>query len=85
MLPYRTIALLLSSSLFAGCMVGPDYKQPNPPLAHHYISSAGLAATRELEIELEGHGIPLVAKPVRPIVLDAVIGGMLDAADDPDT
>ncbi len=42
----------------------------------------GLAATRELEIELEGHGIPLVAKPVRPVVLDAVIGGMLDAADE---
>jgi two-component system, sensor histidine kinase len=44
----------------------------------------GLAATRELEIELEEHGIPLVAKPVRPVVLDAVIGGMLDAADDDD-
>ena len=42
----------------------------------------GLAATRELEIELEGHGIPLVAKPVRPVVLDAVIGGMLDAAEE---
>lgn len=42
----------------------------------------GLTATRELEIELEGHGIPLVAKPVRPVVLDAVIGGMLDALED---
>lgn len=42
----------------------------------------GLAATRELEIRLEEHGIPLVAKPVRPVVLDAVIGGMLDAAED---
>ena len=42
----------------------------------------GLAATRELEIELEAHGIPLVAKPVRPVVLDAVIGGLLDAADE---
>ncbi len=42
----------------------------------------GLAATRELEIELETHGIPLVAKPVRPVVLDAVIGGLLDARED---
>ena len=42
----------------------------------------GLAATRELEIELETHGIPLVAKPVRPVVLDAVIGGLLDAAEE---
>ncbi len=42
----------------------------------------GLAATRELEIELERHGIPLVAKPVRPVVLDAVVGGLLDAVDD---
>ena len=42
----------------------------------------GLAATRELEIELEAHGIPLVAKPVRPVVLDAVIGGLLDAAEE---
>ena len=42
----------------------------------------GLAATRELEIELEAHGIPLVAKPVRPVVLDAVIGSLLEAAEE---
>ncbi len=42
----------------------------------------GLTATRELEIELEAHGIPLVAKPVRPVVLDAVVGSLLDASED---
>ncbi|WP_018411555.1 ATP-binding protein [Methyloversatilis thermotolerans] len=47
------------------------------------IIMTGLAATRELEIKLETHGIPLVAKPVRPVVLDAVVGSLLDAADPP--
>lgn len=66
MLPYRTIALLLSSSLSAGCMVGPDYKQPNAPLAHHYISSAGLAATPgaradKLDNWWDGFGDPLLS------------------------
>ncbi|MBA6104670.1 MULTISPECIES: efflux transporter outer membrane subunit [Pseudomonas] len=44
MLPYRTLALLLSSSLTAGCMVGPDYKQPEVPLADHYITAAQVNA-----------------------------------------
>lgn len=66
MLPYRTIALLLSSSLSAGCMVGPDYKQPNAPLAHHYISSAGLAVTPgaradKLDNWWDGFGDPLLS------------------------
>lgn len=66
MLPYRTIALLLSSSLSAGCMVGPDYKQPNAPLADHYISSAGLMATPgaradNLDKWWEGFGDPLLS------------------------
>lgn len=44
---YRTIALALSASLTAGCMVGPDYKQPNAPLADHYIGKAGLTGQSE--------------------------------------
>ena len=43
MLASRTIALLLGTSLSAGCMVGPDYKHPDAPLADHYISHAGSA------------------------------------------
>ena len=44
MLPYRTLALLLSASLTAGCMVGPDYKQPELVLADHYITAAQVNA-----------------------------------------
>lgn len=41
---YRSIALILSASLSAGCMVGPDYKQPQAPLADHYQGWAGTQA-----------------------------------------
>lgn len=65
MLPYRTIALLLSSSLTAGCMVGPDYKQPDAPLAPHYISRGGSqisssATTYSLDKWWEGFGDPVL-------------------------
>lgn len=66
MLPYRTIALLLSSSLFAGCMVGPDYKQPDAPLADHYIGrselvGASVAESHALDKWWEGFGDPLLS------------------------
>lgn len=66
MLPYRTIALLLSSSLTAGCMVGPDYKQPDAPLAPHYINRGGSqisssATTYSLDQWWEGFGDPVLS------------------------
>ncbi|WP_122335866.1 efflux transporter outer membrane subunit [Pseudomonas coronafaciens] len=66
MLPYRTIALLLSSSLCAGCMVGPDYKQPDAPLADQYIGrselvGASVAESHALDKWWEGFGDPLLS------------------------
>jgi len=66
MLPYRTIALLLSSSLTAGCMVGPDYKQPDAPMAAHYISRSGShgessTSTYSIDQWWEGFGDPLMS------------------------
>lgn len=33
----RTLALMISTSLAAGCAVGPDYHRPDAPLADHYL------------------------------------------------
>lgn len=42
MFPLRTLALVVSSVLLAGCTVGPDYLRPEAPLAKHYqTQSAG--------------------------------------------
>lgn len=40
MFPLRTLALMLSSGLVAGCAVGPDYTRPEVPLPDHYQSAA---------------------------------------------
>lgn len=38
----RTLALALSTSLAAGCAVGPDYRQPDVPLADRYLAQAAV-------------------------------------------
>ncbi len=67
--PYRTIALVLSTSLAAGCMVGPDYKQPDAPLADQYVGKADLAKRSEKSIVIldswwDGFADPLLARYV---------------------
>lgn len=69
MLPYRTLALLLSSSLTAGCMVGPDYKQPEVALADHYITAAQVNAASgipsvNLDTWWEGFADPVLTRLV---------------------
>lgn len=69
MLPYRTIALLLSASLTAGCMVGPDYKQPEVALADHYVAdaqplTASDTSVGSLDVWWEGFGDPLLSRLV---------------------
>lgn len=69
MLPYRTLALLLSSSLTAGCTVGPDYKQPEVALADHYITAAQVnAASGSTSVNLdtwwEGFADPVLTRLV---------------------
>ncbi|ATY91452.1 putative outer membrane efflux lipoprotein [Pectobacterium atrosepticum SCRI1043] len=36
MLPLRTLALVVTTSVMAGCAVGPDYHRPDAPLADRY-------------------------------------------------
>ncbi|WP_397458615.1 efflux transporter outer membrane subunit [Pseudomonas asplenii] len=67
--PYRTIALVLSTSLAAGCMVGPDYKQPDAPLADQYVGKADIAKRSEKPIVIldswwDGFADPLLARYV---------------------
>ncbi len=38
----RTLALVISTSLAAGCAVGPDYHRPDAPLADHYQGQAAV-------------------------------------------
>ncbi|MEQ9724188.1 efflux transporter outer membrane subunit [Pseudomonas sp. WHRI 8822A] len=38
----RTLALVISTSLAAGCAVGPDYHRPDAPLADHYLGQAAV-------------------------------------------
>lgn len=69
MLPYRTLALLLSASLTAGCMVGPDYKQPEVVLADHYVTAAPVdaaddASSVNLDSWWEGFADPVLTRLV---------------------
>lgn len=38
----RPLALVISTSLAAGCAVGPDYHRPDAPLADHYLGQAAV-------------------------------------------
>lgn len=40
--PKRTLALLISASLSAGCAVGPDYVRPDTPLPEHFLGQAAV-------------------------------------------
>ncbi|OLU13227.1 RND transporter [Pseudomonas sp. PA1(2017)] len=42
MLAMRPLALVISTSLAAGCAVGPDYHRPDAPLADHYLGQAAV-------------------------------------------
>ncbi len=41
---FRTLALVVSTSLAAGCAVGPDYHRPQAPLAEQYIGRPAIEA-----------------------------------------
>lgn len=38
----RTFAIVISTSLAAGCAVGPDYHRPDAPLPNHYLGQAAV-------------------------------------------
>lgn len=69
MQPVRAIAFVLATSLTAGCRVGPDYKQPQAPLAEQFMgkaSPASAARTQAVVLDTwwEGLGDPLLNRYV---------------------
>lgn len=42
MFPLRTLALVVSAGLLAGCAVGPDYHRPDAPLAERYQAQSAV-------------------------------------------
>lgn len=67
MFPLRTLALLVSSGILAGCTVGPDYHRPDSPLPQQYQTSIGSQqATRPANFALwwQGFDDPLLSRLV---------------------
>jgi len=63
MFPLRTLALLVSAGVLAGCTVGPDYHRPDSPLPQQYQTSIGSQqATRPANFALwwQGFDDPLI-------------------------
>lgn len=61
--PFRLLALAVSTSLAAGCAVGPDYQRPDVPLAERYIGQAAVESrsattTASFAAWWEGFGDP---------------------------
>lgn len=60
---FRILALVVSTSLAAGCAVGPDYLRPDAPLAEHYTGQAAVEARTatsiaNFQVWWEGFGDP---------------------------
>ncbi|MDD2137685.1 efflux transporter outer membrane subunit [Pseudomonas kurunegalensis] len=60
---FRILALVVITSLTAGCAVGPDYLRPKAPLAEQYIGQAAVEArtattTANFQVWWEGFGDP---------------------------
>lgn len=66
---FRTLALVVSTSLAAGCAVGPDYHRPQAPLAEQYIGRPAIEArtattTANFVTWWEGFGDPQLSSLV---------------------
>ncbi|MHA3584216.1 efflux transporter outer membrane subunit [Yersinia enterocolitica] len=69
MFPLRTLALVVSSVLLAGCAVGPDYHRPDAPLPERYQAQSAVqqrSATRPVSFAVwwDGFGDPLLSQYV---------------------
>jgi NodT family efflux transporter outer membrane factor (OMF) lipoprotein len=63
----RTLALLISTSLSAGCAIGPDYVRPDTPLSEHYLGQAAVdqrhaTASADLDTWWPGFGDPQLTR-----------------------
>lgn len=69
MFPLRTLALVVSSALLAGCAVGPDYHRPDAPLPERYQAQSAVqqrSASRPacFAVWWDGFGDPLLSQYV---------------------
>lgn len=64
MFPLRTLALVVSSGLLAGCAVGPDYHRPDAPLPERYQAQSQRSAPRPASFAVwwEGFDDPLLSQ-----------------------
>jgi outer membrane protein TolC len=67
MLPKRTLAMLVSASLSAGCAIGPDYVRPDMPLPERYLGQAAVdqrhaTASADLVAWWTGFGDPQLTR-----------------------
>lgn len=67
--PFRILALVVSTSLVAGCAVGPDYQRADAPLADSYLGQAAVeqrpdAKPANFALWWEGFGDPLLSSLV---------------------
>jgi len=69
MFPLRTLALVVSSALLAGCAVGPDYHRPDAPLPERYQAQSAVqqrSSSRPTSFAVwwDGFGDPLLSQYV---------------------
>ncbi|UXY09191.1 efflux transporter outer membrane subunit [Kosakonia sp. ML.JS2a] len=64
MFPLRTLALIVSACILAGCTVGPDYSRPEAPVAEHYqaLSQRRVSEPTRVATWWEGFGDPLLSQ-----------------------
>ncbi len=66
MFPLRTLVLIVSACILAGCTVGPDYSRPEVPVAEHYqaLSQRRVSEPARVATWWEGFGDPLLSQLV---------------------
>jgi len=67
MFPLRTLALIVSAGLLAGCAVGPDYQRPDAPLSDRYqaqsaVQQRSAARPASFAVWWEGFDDPLLSQ-----------------------
>ncbi|MGG7447381.1 efflux transporter outer membrane subunit [Kosakonia oryzendophytica] len=64
MFPLRTLVLIVSACILAGCTVGPDYSRPEAPVAEHYQALAQRRVSEPTHVATwwKGFGDPLLSQ-----------------------
>lgn len=64
MFPLRTLAVIVTACILAGCTIGPDYSRPEAPVAEHYqaLSQRRVSEPARVATWWEGFGDPLLSQ-----------------------